>query len=248
VRPMLERHSVPGAALVRAACGYPFELDLGGDAALCGACLRKRPSFNRVRAVMRYDDVSRNLVLKFKHADCTDAVPAFGRWLARTGQSLLAEADMVVPVPLHRFRLFMRRYNQAALLALEIERQTGVPAMVDLLQRTRATASQGNFDHRGRWRNVHGVFRVARPEAVRGKTVVVVDDVLTTGATVTECARALLVAGARSVDVLALVRVIMPVGEDTVERIERGKGWNICERYDTCSLVCSRLRRKRILP
>ncbi|KAF0110818.1 MAG: putative phosphoribosyl transferase [Rhodospirillaceae bacterium] len=120
---------------------------------------------------------------------------------------------MVVPVPLHRLRLFMRRYNQAALLALEIQRQTGVPAAVDLLQRTRATASQGNFDHWGRWRNVRGVFRVTRPEAVRGKTVVVVDDVLTTGATVTECACTLLAAGARSVDVLALTRVIVPVGE-----------------------------------
>ena len=76
-----------------AVCGFPFKLDPGGDAALCGSCLRKRPPFNRARAVMRYDDASRGLVLKFKHADRTDAAPAFGRWLARAGQSLLAEAE-----------------------------------------------------------------------------------------------------------------------------------------------------------
>ena len=99
-----------------ALCGFPLEYDLGPEA-LCGACAREPPRFDRARAVMRYDEGSRGLVLGFKHADRTEGAAAYGAWLARAGAELTAEADLIVPVPLHWMRLFTRRFNQAALLA-----------------------------------------------------------------------------------------------------------------------------------
>ena len=190
-----------------AVCGLPFELDPGADA-LCGACIAAPPPFRRARAVMRYDDASRSLVLRFKHADRIDAAPAFGRWLVRAGRDVLMDADVIAPVPLHRWRLFHRRYNQSALLALEVGRLTGIQVAVDLLERRRHTPIQGGLDRSGRETNVKGAFAVARPLSVQGKSVLLVDDVMTTGATLAECARVLARAGARAVDVLALAQVV----------------------------------------
>ncbi|MBX6321505.1 MAG: ComF family protein, partial [Rhodospirillaceae bacterium] len=131
-----------------ACCGLPFEFDLG-EGALCPACLRERPPYERARAVFRYDAESRGLVLAFKHADRTDATPAFARWLARSGGDLLVEAELIVPVPLHWLRLARRRYNQAALLANALARLSGVPAVPDLLVRRRRTTSQGGLSAAG---------------------------------------------------------------------------------------------------
>lgn len=197
-----------------AACGYPFEYELGEGAAgaevLCGTCLKERPPFDRARAALRYDEASKGLILGFKHGDRTDAAPALGRWLARAGAELLAEADLVAPVPLHRWRLFRRRYNQAALLARELARAAAKPYCPDLLERRRATPSQGHLSAAERRRNVAGAFAVpARHRAeLAGRCVLLVDDVLTTGATAGACARALLAAGAEAVDLLTLARVV----------------------------------------
>lgn len=188
-------------------CGLPFEYAVEGEN-LCGACVAAPPLFARARAVLVYDDASRPLILGFKHGDRTHAAPPFGVWLARAGAELLTDADLLAPVPLHRWRLFMRRYNQAALLAQETGRAAGVAAVPDLLVRRRRTRSQGGLDRQGRHRNVAGAFALRRPGAVEGKRVVLVDDVLTTGATLGECARVLLRAGARRVDVLTLARVV----------------------------------------
>lgn len=192
-----------------ACCGLPFEFD-SGDGMVCGHCARQPPRFGRARAVFRYDDASKALILRLKHADRLDGVAAFGRWMARAGADLLRTADLLVPVPLHRWRLLARRYNQAALLALAIGRISGVAADPLILERTRRTPSQGHLGHDARARNVAGAFRVAPRRAARleGKRVVLVDDVLTSGATVDECAKMLLKAGARSVDVLTLGRVV----------------------------------------
>lgn len=192
-----------------AACGFPFDYDPGGTA-LCGACARRLPDYGRARAVMRYDEASRALVLGFKHGDRTHGAPAYGRWMARAGAELLREADLVVPVPLHWLRLFRRRYNQAALLAQAVARTAGVPVAVDLLMRRRPTPSQGHLSAAARRRNVRGAFAVrpGRDALVRGRRIVLIDDVLTTGATGEACARTLLRAGAASVDVLVLARVV----------------------------------------
>ncbi|MBM3598761.1 MAG: ComF family protein [Alphaproteobacteria bacterium] len=194
-----------------ACCGHPFEVEAGPDS-LCGACIAEPPPFVRARAVFRYDDASRGLILRFKHADRTDSAPAFGRWLARAGDRLLADNDLIVPVPMHWFRLFVRRYNQASLLALALARATDnrVPALPDALQRRRWTPIQGRLGRAARRDNVKGAIAVRsdRADALAGKRVLVVDDVFTTGATASACAHALLGAGAASVDVLTLARVV----------------------------------------
>ncbi|MBI1205935.1 MAG: ComF family protein [Azospirillum sp.] len=198
-------------------CGLPFPHDLADDAdgtvfdgLLCGACTKQRPPYHRARAVLVYDDASRPLVLGLKHGDRTYSAGTFGAWLARAGAELLVGADFLVPVPLHRWRLFRRRYNQSALLAIAAGEKAGVTVEADLLVRSRATRSQGGLDRSGRHRNVRGAFRLRRGAAplIKGAHLVVIDDVLTTGATVEECARLLLAAGAGRVDVLTLARVV----------------------------------------
>ena len=190
-------------------CGLPFEYDLGVGA-LCGACARERPPFGRARAALIYNDGSRGLILAFKHADRPEGAATFARWMVRAGDELIEEAEVVVPVPLHWTRLFARRYNQAALLAQAIGRQTGLEVRVDALIRRRRTPSQGRLGRSARRRNVAGVFAVApaRRSRIEGCRVLLVDDVMTTGATVSACAKALHRAGASTVDVLTLARVV----------------------------------------
>jgi ComF family protein len=195
-----------------ACCGYPFEFDLGVGA-LCGACSVSRPVFERARAVFRYDDASRDLILSFKHADRTDGAPAFAQWLARAGADLIAEADLIVPVPLHWSRLFSRRFNQAALLAFALGKRTNKPVEALALKRRRATETQGHKGRLARFRNIKGAIAAdpRRAVAVRGKRVLLIDDVVTTGATASACTKALLGAGAKAVDVLALAQVVRPM-------------------------------------
>ena len=190
-------------------CGVPFSFDPGAGAE-CGECVRRPPPFERARAALRYDDASRPLILGFKHADRTHAAPAFAAWMARAAGPLLAEADVIVPVPLHWTRLVRRRYNQAALLALALGRIGARPVVPDALVRRRRTPSQGRLRRLGRFRNVAGAFAVdpRRADRIAGRRVLLVDDVLTTGATVEACIRALRGAGATAVDVLTLARVV----------------------------------------
>ncbi|MBC7951089.1 MAG: ComF family protein [Rhodospirillaceae bacterium] len=194
------------------ACGHPFEFDPGeiGGHALCAPCLNKAPPWRHARAVFRYDDQSKPLVLRFKHSDRLEGAPAFARWMARAGAELLTGTDVIVPVPLHRFRLLSRRYNQAALLALALGKVAGLAVAPDLLVRSRMTLSQGHMNREERRVNVRGAFAV-RPRQlpqIRGKAVLLIDDVMTTGATVGECASVLMDAGAAAVDVLTLGRVV----------------------------------------
>jgi len=192
-------------------CGLPFEFDAGPEA-VCGACLREPPAFDHARAVMRYDGGSRDLILGFKHGDRTHGAGAFGAWMARAGAELLADVDLVVPVPLHWTRLFARRYNQSALLAAAMARRCGLPVVPDLLRRTRRTPSQGRLSPAARAKNLRGAIAVNRRQATRvpGQRIVLVDDVLTSGATANACARGLKRAGAVTVDVLILARAVSP--------------------------------------
>jgi predicted amidophosphoribosyltransferase len=142
-----------------ACCGFPFEYTVP-ERTMCIACTRRRPAFDRARAVFAYDDASRGLVLGFKYADRIHHGPAFGRWLARTGAALLVDADLIVPVPLHRWRLFHRRYNQAGLLAQALGREADKPVNVDLLVRQRRTRTQGRMPRSARIRNIQGAFKL----------------------------------------------------------------------------------------
>ncbi len=195
-------------------CGFPFEFDHGAEAR-CAACYRDLPLYERARAVFRYDDASRQALLAFKHSDRTDVAPAFAGMMAQAGSELLADADLIVPVPLHRRRLISRQYNQSALLAQALAKITAVVAVPDLLVRTRATPSQGGLGAKARERNVAGAFaiRQSRSAQLTESRVLLVDDVLTTGATVSACTKVLLRGGARAVDVLTLARVVRPTTE-----------------------------------
>ena len=191
--------------------GMPLPFDAGGTM-LSAAAVAAPPHYQRARAVARFDGIMRDLVHHLKFHDRHDARRLFGRWLAEAGAELLADADVIVPVPLTRLRLLGRRFNQAAILAQEVSRRTGVKVDPLVLLRTRRTPPQVGLSREQRRLNVAGAFAVAadRKACVAGAKVVVVDDVITTGATAGACAYTLKRAGAARVDVLALAMVTDP--------------------------------------
>jgi len=189
--------------------GIPFVYDPGPDL-LSMEAIANPPAYARARAAVRYDDVARTLVHALKYQDRTDLAPAMGRWMARAGQELLDGADMLVPVPLHWRRGWSRRYNQSGVLARVIERESGVAVATEALRRIRPTEQQIGLSRPQRASNVQGAFKVAadRQHLISGRRIVLIDDVLTSGATVDACARALLRAKAAAVDVLVFARVV----------------------------------------
>jgi ComF family protein len=189
--------------------GIPFVYDPGPEL-LSMEAIASPPAYQRARAAVRYDDVARTLVHALKYHDRTDLAPTMGRWMARAGRELLGQADVLVPVPLHWRRGWSRRYNQSGALARAIGRQSGVEVATEALRRVRATEQQIGLSRAQRASNVQGAFKVApdRMADIQGRRVVLVDDVLTSGATTDACARALLRAKAAQVDVLVFARVV----------------------------------------
>ncbi|MCK6418866.1 MAG: ComF family protein [Alphaproteobacteria bacterium] len=176
----------------------------------CLDCLKQKPPYSSARAVLRYNDGARDIILGFKHGDKTHAVETFLPWLQRSGADMLRQAELIVPVPLHPWRLLSRRYNQAALLAKALAKRSEKIYAPDLLRRVRHTPSQGHLKRKQRLRNVRSAFAVHPrwQSRLQGARIVLIDDVLTTGATVRECAKILMKAGAARVDVLTLARVV----------------------------------------
>ena len=187
--------------------GIPFAHD-PGPGILSMQAIADPPAYGRARAAVRFDDVARALVHALKYGDRLDLAPILGRWMAAAGRELLVDAEALVPVPLHWRRLWARRFNQSAALAVAISAATSLPVTM-ALKRTRSTPQQVGLSKPARAQNVQGAFRVApaRSGEIAGRRLVIVDDVLTSGATVEACARALLRAGAARADVLVLARV-----------------------------------------
>ena len=188
--------------------GTPFEQDLG-EGLLSPQAMADPPVFARARAVARFEDgPARKLVHRLKYSDRAEMARPMARWMARAGADILADADLLAPVPLHPLRLWRRRFNQAAMLAREVSRTTGKPCDVGALMRVKATRSQVGLSRAQRAENVQGAFKVAEAAPVKGRAVVLVDDVLTSGATANAASRALVRAGAKRVDVLVFARVV----------------------------------------
>jgi ComF family protein len=194
-------------------CGAPFARPAGREP-VCAECRAVPPPWEQARAALRYDAQARRIVLPLKYADRPELAAALAPLMQRAGQSLLRRCDAIVPVPLHRARLLARRFNQAALLAQALGRLAGKPTLLDALRRTRRTAPLADLPAAERAREVADAFavRARRMEALRGRRVLLVDDILTSGATARACAVALLAAGAAGVDVLVAARVADPRG------------------------------------
>lgn len=191
-------------------CGGAFDYDAGAFGhERCLACQQSPYGFERARAACVYDEASRPMILRFKHGDQQQFAPLFARWIARSAADLIVDADVIVPVPLHPTRLLSRRFNQAAEVARPLARLSGLDYLPDGLQRQKPTDSQGGKSARGRRLNVQKAFSVstAGRRRIKGRRILLVDDVLTTGATAEACARALMTAGARAVDLAVIARV-----------------------------------------
>lgn len=194
------------------ACGMPFGLDLGGaqaDEILCGACLAQPFAFDRARSCVVYNDASRQLILGFKYGDRLHTVTTFLPWLQRAGGDMINACDVIIPVPLHRRRLWQRRFNQSAVLARALAKACGKTCLPGGMLRLRHTPPQKGLSRDQRRRNVAQVFAVSPDQQnnIAGKRVLLIDDVFTSGATLNACARVLRQAGAVNIDVLTLARV-----------------------------------------
>ncbi len=196
---------ITGAACKQ--CGTPLPGE--GTDLLCDSCITFPPAWNHGAAAVIYAEGGRKMVLALKRGDRLDLAPALARWMHSPAKPLLKRADIIAPVPLHRWRLLRRKFNQSAELARHLARFSGQYCLPDLINRQRRTPSQDGLNRAERMDNQRGAFRISKRHmpALKGKSVLLVDDVMTTGATLSACAEALFAAGASNVDVIVLARV-----------------------------------------
>ena len=193
-------------------CALPQPIDLGEDT-ICPACSARPPKWRCAGAAMIYDEGSRRIILDLKHSGRRDGLRTMAGWMMQAGGPLARGADLIIPVPLHYRRLASRGFNQAAWLGTKLSRLSATPMLVDGLKRRKAAPSQSGLNARQRRRNVSGAFHVPKRKAARieGQKILLVDDVLTTGATLDACTQSLIRAKAAQIDVLVLARVVRPV-------------------------------------
>ena len=206
-------------------CGLPFDFEDVEEIStnpLCGTCIAEPPRFDLARSALVYNDASRQLLLRFKYGDHQHAAIPFARWMMMCAASDIKDADLIIPVPLHWQRLWQRRYNQSALLARALSRLSGLKTAYDILTRKRYTGSQKGLSKRDRRKNVRMAFYIPphKKQWLKGKNIILIDDVMTSGATLDECTKVLKRAGAANVTCLTLARV-MPSISYTSEDIEK---------------------------
>jgi len=189
-------------------CGFPFEHDLGGELE-CAGCMSESPLYQHARSLVAYDEASRPLLLHLKHGDGLHLAPYFARWMKRL---VPTESDLIIPVPLHWTRLFRRSYNQASLLSNVLGKETNIKTIPDALIRTRKTVSQGGLTKSERMKNIKGAFKANSKylSDLKGRNILLIDDVFTTGATLVECTKVLKKAGANTIYLLTVARVVQP--------------------------------------
>ena len=188
-------------------CGHPLDAIVPGMN-VCANCLKTPPYFHQAVAIFKYNDTIKKLILPFKHGDHVELTNLFVKWICINCDEIICKNQMVVPVPLHWTRLMKRKYNQSALIAQRLAKKYGKIYSPLTLERIKATKSQGHLSPQKRKKNVTGVFKVKNFKIIQGKSILLIDDVFTTGATVNECAKVLLKAGAKSVDVLTIAKVV----------------------------------------
>lgn len=188
-------------------CGLPLTGN-SPDALCCINCLSHKSSFRLCRSAVKYDNFSKKLILDFKFSDHLENKKLLSYWLFMAGDDIFKQGvDVIIPVPLHCARLFKRKYNQSAVLADGLSKLCNIPADYSSLKKIKHTTPQIQCSGKQRTRNVKDAFHVTAPESIKGKRIVLIDDVYTTGSTLNECAKVLKNAGAKSVDALTVARV-----------------------------------------
>ncbi|MES2677930.1 MAG: ComF family protein [Pseudomonadota bacterium] len=188
-------------------CFWPFEFKVD-DEMICGKCLQKRPEYFKALAVLNYDETSRTLITKFKYFDQTNLAKYFSELMFKQAEEILPDIDFIAPIPLHKFRIIKRKYNQSALLAKNIAALSNKKVLLDLLIRTKNNKPQALLSQKARKKNVAGIFKVKEKyyEEILGKNILLIDDVITTGATIESCCKVLKKAGAKKIYVLTLAK------------------------------------------
>lgn len=192
-------------------CGHPFIEIKKGEKMLCANCIKKtnKTPFRYNRSSLVYNEESKKMILALKFMDKTENAPILASWMFLSGKDIWNDGvDIIIPVPLHYTRLLKRKYNQSALLAKEISKLSNIPVDYTSLIKYRKTRPQVEFSGQERIKNVKNAFSIKNPEKIKGKRIVLIDDVQTTGSTLRECAKVLKKAGAKSVDTLTTARVI----------------------------------------
>ncbi len=191
-------------------CFQPFEFEVSGQIT-CGKCLQKRPEYFKALAVLNYDETSRSLITKFKYFDQTNLAKYFAELMFKQAKEILPDIDFIAPIPLHKFRIIQRKYNQSALLAKNIAASGGKKMLLDLLIRTKNNKPQASLNQKMRKQNVAGIFKVKEKylSEIKGKNILLVDDVITTGATAESCCKVLKKSGAEKIYVLTLAKTTL---------------------------------------
>lgn len=191
-------------------CFEPFEFEIDEEA-LCGKCLQKKPEYFKALAVLKYDEMVGKMISNFKYFDQTHLVKYFSKLMFSQVREIIYDIDFIAPVPLHKFRIIKRKYNQSALLAKNISKLSKKESVLDLLIRTKNNKPQASLDQKLRQKNVAGIFKVKEKylKKIKGKNILLIDDVKTTGATIESCSKALKKAGVKRVYVLTLARTVI---------------------------------------